>query len=126
MISARRLRHAPQHQEREDEWARSALDLDLHAGLLGGKQIATAQQLLEPPNLKLRVQTFVPNRMAMFRVKRTRWKTYPTGNPESRDRLKLDERRNFALSRFELPKNPMAKVPAKETSAGPAVHCHSG
>jgi len=24
-------------------------------------------------------------------------KTYPTGNPESRDRLKLDERRSFAL-----------------------------
>ena len=37
----------------------------------------------------------------------------------SLDRLKLDERRNFALSRFGLPTGPTAKVPAKETSAGP-------
>ncbi|MEI6256580.1 MAG: hypothetical protein WCQ77_08050, partial [Planctomycetota bacterium] len=44
-------------------------------------------------------------------------------NPESRDRLKLDERWNFALPRPELPQSPAAKVPAKETSAGPAVQC---
>ena len=44
------------------------------------------------------------------------------GRAASRDRLKLDERWNFALSGFEPSKRPTAKVPAKETSAGPAAH----
>ena len=52
-------------------------------------------------------------------------KNSPPFNPESRDRLKLDERWNFALPGPELPANFTAKVPAKETSAGPAVQCHS-
>ena len=39
----------------------------------------------------------------------------------SRDRLKLDERWNFAPQGSAPPKGPTAKVPAKETSAGPAA-----
>ena len=41
------------------------------------------------------------------------------------DRRKLDERWNFALPGSELPTDPTAKLPAKETSAGPALQCHS-
>jgi hypothetical protein len=39
----------------------------------------------------------------------------------SRDRLKLDERWNFARQTAAAAFSPTAKVPAKETSAGPAV-----
>jgi hypothetical protein len=39
----------------------------------------------------------------------------------SRDRLKLDERWNFAHTTAAAAFSPTAKVPAKETSAGPAV-----
>jgi hypothetical protein len=45
----------------------------------------------------------------------------PQWDRGSRDRLKLDERWNFALPRFALPTRLTAKVPAKETSAGPAA-----
>ena len=42
------------------------------------------------------------------------------GSAWSRDRRKLDERWNFALPGPAPPGRPTAKVPAKETSAGPA------
>jgi len=48
------------------------------------------------------------------------------GQTASRDRRKLDERWNFAPQRSALPIHPTAKVPAKETSAGPAALHENG